>query len=105
MPRTKLPNRRPTETFDFWYGSNRYHVSYLGYDGHLYEVFARGAKVGSETDSALASVTAMLSIALQHGVPLEEIDHTTSKLDDGSPADLFGAVIHECSKRINNQPG
>lgn len=93
MTRIKLPNRRQSDTFDYWYNNNRYHVSYTVTDRGIQEIFVHGAKIGSDEDSSLATVAAIISIALQHGVPYSELEQTALKLEDGANADLYGSIL------------
>lgn len=93
MTRNKLANRRESMTFDLWHNANRYHISYFADATGIKELFAHGAKVGSDADSALATVTAIISIALQYGVPYDVLEHAALKLEDGNSAELYGAIL------------
>lgn len=78
-----------------YHNNERYHVTYSRYDflGNIAEVFVVGPKRGSTMDAISYSVGTTISIALQHGVPLNELAHSVCRLEDGSPADIVGAVL------------
>ena len=94
MSRKRPPQRREAATIDVIHNNQRYHVSYGRYpSGELMEVFVHGAKVGSDVDSIACTGSTILSIALQNGASLKELQQASLRLDDGTPADFFGAVL------------
>lgn len=102
MTRTKLPNRRQSDTFDYRYNGNRYHITYTTTERGVQEIFVHGSKIGSDEDSSLATVAAIISIALQHGVPYSELEQTALKLEDGSNADLYGSILSAVRQAAEN---
>lgn len=95
MSRRRLPNRRPSITHMLLHDGRSYAVS-LGFDpadGWLGEVFAHGAKVGSNMDGILDDACIALSLLLQHGVEPASLAGTMGRLGDGTtPASIIGAL-------------
>ena len=95
MPmRTKLADRRATETIDVRHGGQRFHVS-VGrfHDGSISELFISGPKSGSDLAAVIHDAAVALSIACQYGVPIEKIRHAVVRNADGSPSSIIGAVL------------
>jgi hypothetical protein len=95
MSRRRLPDRRPSITKELIYGGNAYAVS-VGFDPAdcwRGEVFAHGAKVGSNMDGILDDACIALSLLLQHGVEPAALAGTMGRLGDGrTPASIIGAL-------------
>jgi ribonucleoside-diphosphate reductase alpha chain len=66
-------------------------------DGRLGEVFFRGAKLGTLLSGTLDSMATMMSIALQYGVPLQEMTKKWRGCQFG-PAQAFGLKDPEFRK-------
>lgn len=94
--RETLAQRRRSETFELRHGGQNtpYQIT-LGYygDGRLGEVFISGAKVGSAVDAVARDGAVLVSLCLQHNVPLETIRHAITREADGSPSTIIGAVV------------
>lgn len=96
MPeRRALPQRRPSETFTIKHG---HHVAFtvtVGYyaDGEIGEVFVSGHKTGSDLEAVARDGAVLLSIALQHGVPLAILKHAITREQSGAPSTVIGQVI------------
>lgn len=74
--RERLPDTRPSQTHKFTIGGfEGYIVTGFYNDGRLGEVFINAAKEGSTVSGLLDSIALLLSIGLQHGVPLESLVH------------------------------
>lgn len=81
-------------------GGRKIHLTTGFYgDGKLGELFVHGAKIGSHSDMALAEFGALLSIALQRGMPLEEFAGNVQREPDGSPCTTFGEIIDAISAK------
>jgi hypothetical protein len=101
-----LPQRRPNETFDLTHGNQRTKfqvtVGYYRQDGNgpagPAEVFITGAKTGSEFEAVARDGAILLSLALQHGVPLETLKYTVTRNENGEPSTIVGAVIDILTK-------
>jgi hypothetical protein len=73
MIRRTLPQRRAAETFDMRFWNHPFTVTVGFYaDGTLGEVFIDGGKTGQDIQSAARDAAVLLSLALQHGVPLKQ---------------------------------
>lgn len=94
--RCMLPSRRPAETFDMMFGQQRtvFNVT-VGYytNGVVGEVFVSGAKAGSEIDAITRDGAVLLSLAIQHGVPLKTIQHAITRESNGQASTIIGAVV------------
>jgi len=94
--RHPLPERRYSETFELKHGgqNSAFAVTVGRYpDGALGEVFITGAKSGSEMDAVTRDSAILLSLALQHGVPLDTIRHALTRERTGAPSTIVGAVV------------
>jgi len=95
MSRRRLPDRRPSIIAELLHDGRVYAVS-LGFDpadAWLGEVFAHGAKVGSNMDGILDDACIALSLLLQHGVEPAALATTMGRLGDGkTPASIIGAL-------------
>jgi len=105
MSRTRLPNRRSQVTEIVTYVRPdgieiRYPIS-LGLDdeGRVKEVFAAGAKQGTDIEFILDDACVVISIALQHGVPPEAFTKSIARIPENAdetkfrPASWIGAII------------
>jgi len=86
--RKKLPSRRPAVTKLLEMDTNRYYISFGidPEDGKAREVFIRGSKIGSDMDILLDDASLILSLALQHGLPVDQLMHSlnTGREEDGT---------------------
>jgi hypothetical protein len=100
--RRVLDNRRFGENFELRHGGKNttFTVTIGRYpDGAVGEVFITGAKAGSEVDAVARDGAILLSLALQHHVPLETIRHAMTREADGSASTIIGAVVDEISRK------
>lgn len=96
ITRAVLPNRRAGENFEMRHGGkNTTFVITTGryQDGRVGEVFISGAKAGSEVDAVARDGAILLSLCLQHSVPLETMKHAMTREPDGTASTIVGAVI------------
>src|SRR5262249_134857 len=94
--RRRLPHRRGAVALDIEHAGHRYrmHVGYFP-DGAVGEVFLDAAKQNSTLDAFATDAAILLSLLLQHGVPVAEIGHALSRSSNGPAASLIGAVVDE----------
>jgi len=94
MSRMLLPNRRDSETFSFEHVGIAYTatVSRFG-DGRPAEVFLSAGKPGTAVETACRDGAVAISIALQHGAPLDTLRHAVTRLDDGQAAGPVGRLL------------
>ena len=100
--RKVLPNRRAGETFEIRHrGQRTPFVITLGryVDGSIGEVFIAGSKSGSEFDAVARDGAILLSLAIQHGVPMETMKHAITREPDGSASSIIGAVVDLLQKK------
>ena len=92
--RARLPNRRPCESFELEVGGLRYKVT-AGYfpDGSLAEIFVSNHKVGNASDIAARDGGILVSLCLQHGVPLQTIKRALTRNADGSASGVIAAAL------------
>lgn len=100
--RKVLPHRRFAETFVVNHGkqSTPFVVTVGYYDNgvEIGEVFISGSKSGSDFDAVARDGAILLSLALQHGVPLDTIRHAITREGDGRPSTIVGAVVDRLSR-------
>lgn len=95
MNRTVLPQRRPHETIRFEHWGMAY-VAGLGRahaGGAIQEVFINCGKSGTQSETLSRDSAVLLSLALQHGVPIETIRHAITRNADGTPSGPVGALV------------
>lgn len=96
--RQRLPHRRPTVTEKLeGCGGGSLFVS-AGIDpnsGAVKEVFFGGTKEGSGLDAIMGDIAVVISVALQHGVPVEALTRSVARvpLAPMRPEDLDGRPI------------
>lgn len=94
--REKLPDRRDGDLFTFDFGQVQYTAQWSQYeDGRVAEMFMNAGKEGSSVDVTARECAVIISIAVQRGVPIEELFAALPKLPDGAPAGPVGMAILE----------
>jgi hypothetical protein len=92
--RTRLPNRRASETFAVKCNGLSYLVTVSKFaDGRLAEIFISNAKAGSHSDSAAKDAAVVCSIALQHGINVDVIRHALLRDSHGRASSPLGAAL------------
>ena len=98
MSRARLPNCRPQVSFVLQRGEGkhgRFTVS-AGGDGishRIREVFVSGSP--SDVMDVVRDGAILVSLALQHGCPLETISKALTRDDADLPATVIGAVVEQ----------
>ena len=93
--RHRLPNRRPSETFNLQFNDGRRIHLTIGFypEGDIGEVFLHGGKTGSDADGLNADIGTLISRAIQHGDTPVALAKGMGRLGtDRGPASLIGAV-------------
>jgi hypothetical protein len=92
--RTRLPDRRPSATFDFAVNGLRYTatVSYFA-DGRLGEIFLANHKTNSTADINARDAAIAFSIAVQHGADPEVIRRALCRNSNGSASGPLGIAL------------
>jgi hypothetical protein len=97
--RNRLPHRRACETIAFERNGSHYQMT-VGYfpDGCVGEIFLNADRSDSLLDVMASDAAIAVSLALQHGAPLDEIRHALKRDSLGNAAGPIGAamdLIHE----------
>jgi len=97
--REKLPDRRPSETFDLEHAGMRYTVT-ISHDHRrvVRETFICNHKRGNASDIAARDCGILISLTLPHGCSIETIARAISRNSDGSASGIAGAVIDRVLK-------
>ena len=91
--RRTLPQRRAAETFNLRFWNQLFTVTVGFYaDGTPGEVFIDGGKTGQDIQNTARDAAVVLSLALQHGIPIETIRRAVTRSGSGEPASILGAV-------------
>ena len=92
--RRVLPQRRAAETFNLRFWNQPFTVT-VGFfpDGTPGEVFIDGGKTGQDIQSTARDAAVVLSLALQHGTPIETIRHAVTRNGSGAAASILGAIV------------
>ena len=100
MARVRLPDRRPALTREIEHAGHRFSVT-IGFDltGRPREVFAGGAKIGTDLGQLIADHCVVVSLALQHGCTSAELEKSMGVVPDPAsapgasrPASVFGVI-------------
>jgi len=103
--RERLPNRRPNETQVFERDGIKITLT-TGYnpDGTVGEVFLNADRADSMIDVLMSDAAIIASIALQHGVPLQQIAHAVKRDKFGIASSPIGAALDRISVPVGVQP-
>ena len=92
--RNRPPNRRNSELLDTIFRGCRYTISISRFaNGALAEVFVDPARAGSNSAADANDAAILISLSLQHGVPLEALRHSISRVEGGKPASIVGRLL------------
>ena len=92
--RQTLPQRRLCHTFQLEYYGTKFDVSVgLFDDGRPAEAFVTGSKAGSEVQALSRDGAILLSLALQHGCPIDIIKGALTRTSQGAPQSFIGAMV------------
>ncbi|MEY9235368.1 hypothetical protein ABIF78_007691 [Bradyrhizobium japonicum] len=94
--RWTLPARRRSETFEISFGGlAKTHTVTVGFypDGEVGEVFIAGGKSGEQVAAIARDGAILLSMVLQHRVPLAVVQRAVTRDGQGVPQSIVGAVI------------
>jgi hypothetical protein len=106
--RKRLPNARPSVTRELQVGHssrNRYAISFGGdgETGAIREVFISASRP-SDLGSLARDGAILISLALQHGCPLETIAKALTREEGGGPATLLGEVLDMAMSEEGENP-
>src|SRR5258708_6897124 len=90
----RLPNRRPSTTFDFEVAGLHYTCSFSRFtDGRIGEMFLSNHKIDSAADVNARDAAIAFSIAVQHGADFETIRRALCRNADGSAGGPLGKAL------------
>ena len=94
MIRRTLPQRRAAETFDLLFRNQTVTITAGFYSGgELGEVFINVGKSGTDIASVARDAAVVISLALQHGVPVADLRHAVTRDSTGAAASILGAIV------------
>ena len=62
-------------------------------DGTPGEVFTDARKTGGDVEAIARDAAVVISLALQHGVAVESVQHAITRDGNGTPSSILGAVL------------
>lgn len=101
MSREQLPPRRLHESFDIVHWNRRYRIGLGRVSGRVVEVFISSGRSGEQSEVLAHDSAILLSIALQHGVPIEDLSKSIMREPDGKASGPIGALIDHIVKEQN----
>jgi hypothetical protein len=94
MTREILANRRLAETFDLEVDGQCYCATVGRFPGgRLAEIFLSAAKCGSHADTNARDAAVVLSIAVQHGVPIDVLRKALMRDSRGAPCGPLAVAL------------
>lgn len=97
--RSRLPNRRASEVFEFEHiyptGKTETLSATIGSysDGSIGEVFINSRRIGTDLDIAVKDAAILLSFALQHGAAVAEMRSAMTRDARGRPEGVMGRLL------------
>jgi hypothetical protein len=97
--RKHLPNRRLSENVEFERDGARYRMA-VGYfpDGGVGEIFLNADRTDSLLDVLVNDAAILVSLALQHGVPLYKLAHAMKRDSSGTASSPIGVALDRITK-------
>jgi hypothetical protein len=94
-PRTRLPNRRAHEVMKFFHNSVSYIVGFgrATPSAPVTEVFINCGKSGTDAQTLARDSAVLLSVALQHGTPIGELQRAITRDANGEPSGPIGRLL------------
>ena len=92
--RARLPDRRPSELFEFQAMDLSFTASISRYpDGRIAELFCDNHKAGSQIGTLVRDAAILLSFALQHGADIEAIRRALCRDSSGRALGPIGEAL------------
>lgn len=104
VQRQRLPNRRHHEAFSLYHWQQKFHVG-IGRDdkGNIREVWIASGKSGTQAETLARDSAVILSIALQHGVGIDELRHAVMRDANGSASGPIGTLLDLLAQDGNSE--
>lgn len=103
MSRQRLPDRRECviQSIDFEGIAIDFSIG-LAADGSPKEVFARLRKPGSTLDRLIDDATTIISLALQSGLTIREMEHSLGRLSGGGRSSALGVIVDAMAAEVTH---
>jgi hypothetical protein len=100
--RRDLPQRRGGSNFEFLVGTTRFTASIRREDfrSPISEVFINSSKIDSDVDLTMRDAAILISVALQYGIPVEELAKSMGQNPDGQASSPIGAILAILAKEV-----
>jgi hypothetical protein len=97
--RSRLPNRRASESFSFAIDDLHFTATISRFDdGRISELFLNNHKAGNQVDTYARDAAILLSFALQHGADINQIRKALCRNSAGRALGPIGAVLDRISE-------
>lgn len=94
MSRERLADRRQNMNLPLHWRGRRYEITCGFYDdGRVAEAFVHNTKAGTDVQAVARDSAIILSLALQHGCPLDTIQAALTRDEQNNPISLIAAVV------------
>lgn len=104
MSRERLPDRRRSETFEFYSGNARMRATIGFYnDGRVGELFLHSIRSGSDRDTANYELAIAISFALQHGASVDDMRKAFPRTSTGDPEGTAGILLEILAETYNEK--
>lgn len=93
--RQALPNRRAHEVFSFEFWGQRFYagIGRATPSAPIHEVWINVSKSGTQSETLARDSAVILSIALQYGVPIQDLRHAVMRDLDGVASGPIGRLL------------
>jgi hypothetical protein len=103
--RARLPNRRSSENLETRFRGKPFTLTFSRFaDGRIAEAFIDPGKIGNDLAEDARDFAILISIALQHGVPLAVLRSSVSRSGGDRPATIAGHAL-DCLSLEEMQSG
>jgi hypothetical protein len=95
VTRARLPNRRAHEVVKFAHWGLHYIVGFgrASPSAAITEVFLNSGKSGEQAQTLARDSAVLLSVALQHGTPIGELQKAITRDANGEPSGPIGRLL------------
>ncbi len=69
-------------------------------DRTIGEVFVNAGRIGSDTEAVMRDAAIAISLALQHGCPLNLIAGALTREEDGKPSSIVGSMVDAVMREV-----
>ncbi len=102
--RSRLPDRRGSDTFEIRHGNFTYPLTAsVDANGRLGELFIDSDKSGTDLSVMMHDAAIAVSLALQHGCPPENLAQAFERNEAGLPAGLLGLALDRAIAMIGGE--